>query len=410
MNLRYLRLILMILLVGSVLGIAPSLAQDSDDACPVIIETALDTVGDNCGALDRNNACYGYDQVEATFSEAVASDYFSQPSDRAELIHLQSLVTAALSETGETWGIALLNVQANVPNTLPGQAVVFMLIGDAKIENAVAPEDAFLPTDPVPVTTAVAFSNIRSAPNTDSYVIASVVRGTEFEADGRSVDGEWYRVIYEGSPVWINQFVLNQANGLSDLPVISDDTLTPMQAFYFRTGTGTPVCNEAPNAVVVQGPESMSVMINANGADITISSTIMLQSNPDDTIKLTALQGHAEVGGVVVPAGFSINAAIDETGTVRPGTWTGSRPMTQPELNQLNSFRKIGRALLHYEIQPPTMAQIFQTQAQFNAATVGSIVVTRCQNAGLSRAECRRLFDSGLVLTVAGFDEVALSH
>jgi hypothetical protein len=24
--------------------------------------------------------------------------------------------------------------------------------------------------------------------------------------------------------------------------------------------------------------------------------------------------------------------------------------MTQPELNQLNSFRKIGRALLHYEM------------------------------------------------------------
>ena len=40
--------------------------------CPGLVQQAIDAVGNNCGSLSRNSACYGFEQVERGFSPAAA--------------------------------------------------------------------------------------------------------------------------------------------------------------------------------------------------------------------------------------------------------------------------------------------------------------------------------------------------
>jgi hypothetical protein len=68
-------------------------------------------------------------------------DFFRSPGDYANLLDLTEIHPQDLNEEDETFGIALLNVQADIPDTIPGQAVIFMLLGDARLTNEVAPDD-----------------------------------------------------------------------------------------------------------------------------------------------------------------------------------------------------------------------------------------------------------------------------
>ena len=55
-----------------VLSVTAVIAQGT---CSELLERALTAVDDNCDALDRNNACYGFNLVEAAFTEEVAEDF-----------------------------------------------------------------------------------------------------------------------------------------------------------------------------------------------------------------------------------------------------------------------------------------------------------------------------------------------
>lgn len=52
--------------------------QDTGSNCPVLVKQALDAVGNSCGGLGRNSACYGFNRVNATFSGDVSEDFFQQ--------------------------------------------------------------------------------------------------------------------------------------------------------------------------------------------------------------------------------------------------------------------------------------------------------------------------------------------
>jgi LysM repeat protein len=106
--------------------------------CPAAVETALKSVADLCHPLSRNAACYGAKTVDSvTFDNPRPANFFAAPGDRSELLKLREIHPQPLNMTDNSFGVALLNVQANIPNTLPGQAVIFMLMGDAKLTNEV---------------------------------------------------------------------------------------------------------------------------------------------------------------------------------------------------------------------------------------------------------------------------------
>jgi hypothetical protein len=375
-----------LLLVGSV----TLLAQTEAGACPALVEQAMSELGANCDALDRNSACYGFNRVDTTFVEAQPEGFFANPADRAALIALDTIATAPLDTAAARWGIAVLNVQANVPNTLPGQGVVFLLMGDVAVTNQVAPEDVVQLGEPVAVTSLVA-ANLRSAPSTNANVVGSVPAGTAFAADGVSPDAGWLRVLYNSGPAWVSRQVVDESGEADSLPVISRESRTPMQAFQFRTGLGQPTCDESPpSLLLVQGPENVRVDITANGADIQIGSTIVLWLLPDNRMQLVVVNGEAHVGGLSIPEGFTITAPLNEAGEVEQAQdWTGFRALTPQELEWLLPLEFIPVNLLHYPIVVPTQTDIAAFLASLNAArTQGGGVVS---GPAARQVDCSRL-------------------
>ena len=366
-SIRYFYILLFALLI--LLSIPPLIAAQSDSNCPALVQQALDSVGDSCTNLDRNSACYGFNRVSATFAEAQPDDIFSAPSDRTQLTALQNIQTAPLDTPDNIWGIAVMNVQANVPGSLPGQAVVFMLLGDVQVENAVNPDDAFTPAEPVNVT-VLTNANARSGPSTNNNVISSVPQGTQLQADGLNGDKTWARVLLNGAPAWISRDLLQpEVQGtLAALPTITNETLTPMQAFYFHTGLSDVSCTESPPSIlVVQGPEKVKVDLTVNGANIQMGSTIGLMTTETNHLLLMTIDGGAKVGGIEIPAGFAMEAPLSDDGKSQDGPWTNFRSLTPEELNALDPLKNLPPELFHYPIVLPTLGEIAQTRAAISA-------------------------------------------
>ncbi len=355
------------------------LAQAND--CPAIIEEALAVAGDNCADLGRNSACYGYNRVDATFITDLGADFFSQVADIAQLSQLQQIRTAALNtQTGE-WGVAVLNVQANLPNTLPGQGVILMLVGDAELTNAVSPDQAAPDnTTSVTVQTLVP-SNLRSGPNTNNNVILSVPAGTALLADAYNSDRTWLRVVYEGQPGWIARSLVDEpAEGMDALPIADENLYGPMQAFFLRTGIGQPACEEAPpDSLFIQGPRNITVKLNVNGVDLEFGSTLVLRViEPGNVMEIIVLDGDAQIidpftgRRITIPAGFRTRACfeLDELGQPRfTCGFISAEPIPPDELSLYNRFEAIPSGLLHYAPEPLTYEQILQT---LNAIRGGS--------------------------------------
>ncbi len=256
--------------------VAYSQAQQVDNTCPALIERALGSIGDNCGGLSRNLACYGFEDVLASFSDETPSDAFAVPSDRVGLTTLRNIGTSPMDTALEKWGIALLSVQANLPDTLPGQNAVFMLLGDTEVENAVPPEAAFTSGPVITVTTRVA-TGLFHLPAPDEEIVRAVDADEALSADAVSEDGQWVRVLAGNRFGWVSRQVLVEQPEIDTLAVITPETRTPMQAFYLRTNITGTGCTEAPESLIVQGPQSLLVDIDVNGAEIRLGSTIALR-------------------------------------------------------------------------------------------------------------------------------------
>ena len=143
---------LLVLIALGLLGGGPDrLAAQGDDACPALVDEALAATGEVCAGLGRNAACYGHDRVEAIPRAEDGELIFAAPADRVPLAALSSLRTAALDETTQEWGVAVLNVQANLPDTLPGQAVTLLLMGDASLADAAVEDDTSPEGTPTPM-------------------------------------------------------------------------------------------------------------------------------------------------------------------------------------------------------------------------------------------------------------------
>ncbi len=113
----------------------PAQAQEPG-TCPTIVENAVQIVSESCLAVDRNEACYGYGLVEAGFREGAGEMTFGAPGDRVPIQTLDWLATHPMDEETGQWGVALMKVQADLPETVPGQAVTLLLTGDTRIEDA----------------------------------------------------------------------------------------------------------------------------------------------------------------------------------------------------------------------------------------------------------------------------------
>lgn len=350
--------IITLILAASVLSLFPlySQAQTNDVSCPALVELALSQVGNNCGNLDRNTACYGFNRVDATFSQTVSEGFFTRPAETTTIETMKTIRTAPLDLGLAQWGIAVMKVQANIPDTLPGQAVTFLLVGDAEVENAVISAEAGT-IQPITVIIQNAV-DLRAAPEANSTIVGTLAAGTVLQADGLSTDGLSIRVISSLGVGWIDRDTVNQTEALNNLPTAST-AQSPMQAFYFRTGAGQTTCSQTPSLLAIQSPENITIDITANGANIRLGSLATLQTLPSgDQMQLTVLEGKAvlEAGTpneVTVLAGNTSTRCLlppEDLGTdaqtndqlVGPNcNWTPPQPITITDLEQGQSAQSI---------------------------------------------------------------------
>lgn len=151
-----------IVLLMLLIGVSPALAQ----ACPAIVQTALDAADELCASTGRNQACYGHVALTAEAQANVTNFQFAQVGDIVDVAAIQSLQLAAMDEAANAWGVVVMRLQASIPNTLPGQNVTFLLFGDVEITNAVTEEtaDEYTPMQAFVLRTGLGDSLCEEAP------------------------------------------------------------------------------------------------------------------------------------------------------------------------------------------------------------------------------------------------------
>lgn len=340
---RLKRLALLIVL-GATLCLAPASlwslpVNAQEEACPALVEEALARAGEVCTALGRNQACYGNSLVEARDWQQVALSDFTAPGHLADITQVATLNTAPMRVEEDTWGVAVLSLQANLPETLPGQNVTFIVFGDAELTNAVSP-DAVAPPAPMCTGTVLTSTgtNVRSGPGTEYEVIGGLASGEAMTANGRNAAGDWLRLSYRGQNGWVHTPLVELSCDPATLDEVSiDDSLsytTPMQAFYLKTGFGLPTCQEAPHdGVIIQAPENVTVNFMMNGVGVSLGSTAFFLVNDEDQLLANVMEGAVTLTSAgksqTARAGQYIAATAD-TPPTRPAPCTSELVQSLP--------------------------------------------------------------------------------
>ncbi len=381
MNLLTRTLIALIVFIILAAGVQPGQAQDaSTNECTRLVQNALSQLGNNCGDLGQNRACYGFRSVQSQLEAGTDAQPLSQPADQVNLTSVAVIDASAFNLSSGAWGIGVIKTAANLPVALRGQNLILIPLGDVEVENGVEPAEALLlPEISLPVAVGAA-TELFLEPTANSEVVGQVA-GTTLDADGISPDRKWLRVYFEHereysirATAWIGIEGLEPTPDTSGLPVIHPDSLTPMQKFYLRNAFTTPDCKLVPPPVLlVQGPEGIETDFIANGAKIRISSTITLRLlPPGNLMELAVLSGIATLNPdtsnpIIVPAGFATSICLSEERNLgidgEPNdreviagcSWGALRMLRQDELLGLSSLQNIPSSVLNYRFRLPVL-------------------------------------------------------
>ncbi len=293
-----------------------TVAQD-DSTCPILVQTAIDSVTTLCSGTGRNQVCYGNVQVTAAFSDASTNIAFSEPGDIANLVDIEAIQLSGMDIDANEWGVAMMQVQANLPDTLPGQNVTFVLFGDVEIETVPAPPELLA------TVSASGAINVRSGPGTTYGVVDAIASGTALIANGRNDSADWLRVTLPETDDsgWIAASLLRPDGDTADLQIVEPDTpiYAPMQAFYLRSGVGDSRCVEAPGSgLLIQTPQGAGeIQFSINEVQIRMGSTVFFQAEAGNQMSIYVLEGQARVAAFdvsrTVPAGASVSIPLDES-------------------------------------------------------------------------------------------------
>src|SRR5258708_4072968 len=339
--------ILGILLILSAIPPAPVTSQAATQAatlqgtqaaiaCQQYVKAALDATNKGCAATGRKQVCYGNISIKAEAQAGVTDFTFDQPGQIVPITSVQRLQLGVLNPDNQTWGVALFRIQADLPDTAPGQNVTLLAFGDVDIQDAgQAPGPSFN------VTTASA-ATARTLPSNPGPALGTLPKNYALIATGRTDDGLWLYVHPPTSSIqhgWILASAVTTTDDINSLMVIdpTKPVYGPMQAFYLRTGVGEAACKGAPpDGILIQSPKQKTrVNLSINDVKITLGSTLYLhtQTAADKTsnqLSLATLEGSATVqsGGKsqTVGAGNQVEIPIDANlkasgppGKVHPG-------------------------------------------------------------------------------------------
>jgi hypothetical protein len=283
--------------------------------CPTLVKQALAVTEGLCKETENNQACYGNIRLQAKPTSQAENFVFSKPGDHANIADIKSLQLSPMTlDTGE-WGVALMHVQANLPDTSPNN-LLLLAFGDVFLENAV----------PVPTIldgeVGNDFANARWLPNTNSRTLIALKPSQKVTVIERLADNSWLRINLpdDGETGWVKTELLNVKGDLNTLRTANatQPYYRPMQAFTFKSGTSSGQgCAEVPqDGLLIQTPEGAGeVQLWINQVVIKLGSTVYFQAQPDGDMTVTTLEGHATVEALGVSytaiAGSSIYVKLD---------------------------------------------------------------------------------------------------
>ena len=172
-------LIIILLFFISFIGTA------QEDECPNIVEKALTATKSVCSEIDRNHACLGHTSVSVTPFTGHDIPSLEQAGDRTDINGIASFTLSPMNVEEGQWGILLMQVQANIPTSLPGQNVTILLFGDVEVENMAEVVNAS-PTLTVSVNGNM---NVRGGPSTNDVIVGSLSGSDRVVANGRNAGG-----------------------------------------------------------------------------------------------------------------------------------------------------------------------------------------------------------------------------
>lgn len=263
------------------LFVMPVQAQDSDSGYPDIRDIG-------CADLAPNEICYGQAAVELLVDCEEAPE-FDTPDERL------SLEAVCLIRTSAD-GVALMRLE-------PGADSVFLAaVGDVEIQNVSSGEvgqDAVLETD----------ADIYSGPGSQYEVIGSLAAGTEVYVNACNCTRNWLRIMQaDGSVGWIPARRVSVDD--TALPEVAADApvYTNLQAITLVTGA-------SGSGLLIQMLDA-PVLLQINGVQLDITSTVFVRSIPGNMLEIDVLDGHgrftANETTVHVPAGGHLLVPLSE--------------------------------------------------------------------------------------------------
>jgi hypothetical protein len=307
----------LIWLIFSVAIVGPVIAATQAEICSQVVKEALEATNKICDAATRNQACYGHLSLEAQPQDSAKPFKFDSVGDRVDVSQLKSLRLSPMDLDKGNWGVALMRLKANIPNSQPNANVSLLLFGDVEIENAVD-----TPVFMQAVSTSPSNLNVRRRPLEDGFVIGTIKPGEAVTVRGISEDRQWYYIDMPDKSArgWINHRLMNPQGDENQLKIVKP-ALTqygPMQAFYLRTGRDASTCDKAPNdGILVQTPEGVAeVRLWINEVKIRLGSTAYIQAEPGKEMKVSTVEGKAKVEAMGIeytaPAGTSVTIPMKQ--------------------------------------------------------------------------------------------------
>jgi uncharacterized protein YgiM (DUF1202 family) len=295
---------------------ASSQVEEQQLSCPELVRRALDATQIVCSELGSNQACYGHILVDVRPREGIEELLFTTEGDLANLLDVQSLRLSSMDLNTNSWGVALMNLEAHMQYAEP-EDVTLLLYGDVEIS-----DQGESPTV-LSVTVAVrGYVNVRVSPSTSAGVLGVLQGGQTVLANGRREDSSWIRVILPdtGRVGWISASLVTSDEDLQELHVVDAwaPYYGPMQAFYLESGSDDSLCAQAPESgLLVQTPEGVAeVTLLVNEVSIQLNATAFVQAQAGNQMTVEVLDGWAQVESFgrtqTVVAGTQVSIPLNE--------------------------------------------------------------------------------------------------
>lgn len=267
-------------------------AQESS-SCQAIVNQAFEALVDHCVGLGVNQICYAYGDVQVEFSENgdESSDDvpFTEPGDRVDITSLRSVRTAPLDVTAGDYGLAVMNLWADLPASYAHNPVTVVISGGVIVTNGVPESITAVPaSDPISIVLAQSPAALYDYPGvTDPFALVSESEtvADSLIVDGRSADGLWLRVDRTSTDDsgairatgWIAQSDVVTNDQFAALPVL-DIALSPFQIMEvtLENPDQAALCPEAQPGLSITGPDDVPATLWINRVPFTVGEPFIV--------------------------------------------------------------------------------------------------------------------------------------